>query len=666
MALERLQSVFNNIEDNKQSLDDGIPVESISNSLNDDIHSFGTQGNRSELIQITKIDKKQNPSPLVAINGIFAEDGTTTPINPINGHNFRQIRINDNAGTNLLQTVGTEYSGDAGFGEVISNKPNLRLDKLGKGKYKLESLFDPTHGNVLEGRDAFLRKGIGSRRNLNIKAHGTFGRRGLLGIFPEPYITHNIPDKDSPGGTKVGYNRDSIPWRAAAEDLTRLGAYYTSFKGLLKLGAENITNLSIGDGFTLAEPFGSVLLPAIPIPMTGFLNNYQQRKQGSFQGIAYPDKLKSILEGIGFELKDIPTFGNSIRKPGVGEVSSMMGNPIQRPFVMALQGDIASIASLPGFSNKSFFEKHIKKNRVELREEKQKQDDALVAQGLAPADPNQELPGVGQTGLQKLGAGLNKIKEGSLDLASIALTKVRNAAVKEFAEQSKKLLQLPPLIKQPTKRFLDLNGGGKSTNYVDNLSNETSMLIGGPEPPLEKADLEGNSAVDKGDFYLRIKDMRTTQFLYFRGYITGITENLTPTWNPTTYIGRSEDVWIYQKGERDISFNLRVAPQNQNEFDVMYDKLDKLTSLIYPEYTMNRMNPPFTELYMAHIGSPAKGQFGYFKSITYTVNENGDWDALTSRPRVFDIALSYQILHKKPPQLYLTEFYGAGVEKQVF
>ena len=83
------------------------------------------------------------------------EDGTRIPINPINGHNFRQIRINDNAGTNLLQTVGTEYSGDVGFGEVVSNEPNLRLDKLGKGNFKLESLFDPTHGNILR-RDPFF------------------------------------------------------------------------------------------------------------------------------------------------------------------------------------------------------------------------------------------------------------------------------------------------------------------------------------------------------------------------------------------------------------------------------------------------------------------------------------------------------------------------------
>ena len=57
---------------------------------------------------------------------------------------------------------------------------------------------------------------------------------------------------------------------------------------------------------------------------------------------------------------------------------------------------------------------------------------------------------------------------------------------------------------------------------------------------------------------------------------------------------------------------------------------------------------------MAHIGSKAKGQFGYFKSLTYTVNEAGDWDALTLRPRVFDIAISYQILHKKPPNMVST------------
>ena len=71
------------------------------------------------------------------------------------------------------------------------------------------------------------------------------------------------------------------------------------------------------------------------------------------------------------------------------------------------------------------------------------------------------------------------------------------------------------------------------------------------------------------------------------------------------------------------------------------------------------MKAPFTELYMAHIGSRVSGQFGFIKSITYTVNETGDWDALDKLPRLFDIAISYQILHRKPPSIN-TKFYRAN------
>ena len=94
----------------------------------------------------------------------------------------------------------------------------------------------------------------------------------------------------------------------------------------------------------------------------------------------------------------------------------------------------------------------------------------------------------------------------------------------------------------------------------------------------------------------------------------------------------------------------------------MYQKMEKLTSLAYPSYLadggMVRMQPPLTALYMAHIGSKSVGQFGYIKSITYTVNEQGDWDALSQLPRVFDIALSYQILSKEAPNMVTTKFYS--------
>ena len=104
-----------------------------------------------------------------------------------------------------------------------------------------------------------------------------------------------------------------------------------------------------------------------------------------------------------------------------------------------------------------------------------------------------------------------------------------------------------------------------------------------------------------------------------------------------------------------------------------HQKLDRLTSLAYPDYipetddeTVLRKKAPFTELYMAHIGSKAKGQFGFIKSLSYTVNEAGDWDVDTNLPRLIDVAISYQILgdgnrSKRTPSKF-TPFYPMRTE----
>ena len=47
----------------------------------------------------------------------------------------------------------------------------------------------------------------------------------------------------------------------------------------------------------------------------------------------------------------------------------------------------------------------------------------------------------------------------------------------------------------------------------------------------------------------------------------------------------------------------------------------------------------------------------FIKSLSYTVGESGDWDADTNLPKLIDVAISYQILNKKPPQLG-DKFYG--------
>ena len=233
------------------------------------------------------------------------------------------------------------------------------------------------------------------------------------------------------------------------------------------------------------------------------------------------------------------------------------------------------------------------------------------------------------------------------------IKKPANEAKVRLVTQISELAQ-EPLIGRPTP-FIDLSKGPKETDYIDRVS---------LQPVISTKSDDTVAPEEKGDFYVRIKDLRNNTYIYFRGFVTGITENVNPSWSPTNYIGRSEPVYMYERAERDLSFNLRVYPANHTEFTLMYDKIEKLTSLAYPEYleqdSMTRMKPPFTELYMAHIGSRKRGKFGFVKSITYSVNESGDWDALSALPRLFDIAITYQILNRKPPSM-ADKFYRTTV-----
>lgn len=634
MAFENLRNIFNNREDRYPGWKHDISQNINDNTVSDNLfnHTFGTNFNYEELINITPIQNEQSPSPLMAIAGIGDTSDTI-----VNGHSRGKIRVNYQGGL-LQNNIDLNQKENYPYSSLIMEqpKPDLTLKNLGSGKYKLESLFDPTHGNTTPDREAFGQPGrISSDLQLHTSPHGPVGSlnikdtQGYGGRGGEPHVVHPIGFSSS-NERKTGYDRDGLPLRAAGEDASRLLNYYLSADGVQFMLKENTTNYAIGDGFQVTYPkglFRSVMAPPIPGFNTGFLNGFGQGRRLQSSGT-------------------IPSF----RKPFRIEYSKMVRNPLQKLQTLAIQGDVAAV----GFDTAPL-EKLIKKTRGEIKKESEARAAEMrkvtLDEGAPPA------------GAITPPTGLAKLKEGVLDAASFVKVKAKNALIKQTIKLAEGITTIPTDVKPP--RFLDLRGGGtdhrnKLEGYVDVFSNEESLLGGlSPEPPLESMDM-----VDKGDFYVRFRDLRANEFLYFRGFVTGITENLTPSWNPTTYIGRSEDVWIYQKGERDLSFNLRVAAANIKEFSAMNKKMDRLTSLVYPEYHGSRgnerMKPPFTELYLGHIGSQNLGQFGYIKSLTYTVNEQGDWDALTKKPRVFDIAISYQILHMEPPS-DLTKFYGATV-----
>ena len=526
--------------------------------------------------------------------------------------------------------------------------------KLGTGDYILESLYLKTHknnpnrepintGRVDENGNAILiptvRAGMGNLNGLDIKGYSSneiFYRGSDRGN--EPYQIASIgsePGDPVPNGTSrllTFYNSDAGRNLVVRENFTQ--ALYSNPKvyNIKKIKDINRTNIVAGigrvaTGFAAArfQPGHNALLTNLVVNRATL--DYKDRRLFEIAGQSV--NLNQTLDALGTSVGDI--FGGvrnrfSIDYSAQKRTGQPYGNLGDRPW------NLSFLRNLP----------------------------VAETRGEGP-----DIKGAGK---------FDKLRSG--------LAKQYNKLVEFGLKESERIANQTTTKVTP---FFDLSGGPADHNdsyrgpagmvrahgYDDKISNSGVEWVDNDrvtvdefdeDIPLADLPLEGDpTKIQEGDFYVRFKDLRDGGHIYFRGYINGITENLSPSWTPTNYIGRSEPVYSYERAERDISFNLAVFPSNYTEEVYMYTKINRLTSLVYPEYMADnngstRMKPPFTEMYMAHIGKKQKGQFGYIKSLSYTVNESGDWNALENLPRVFNIAISYQIVNKKPPALY-NQFY---------
>tara|TARA_B100000287_G_scaffold90260_1_gene82677 strand:+ start:5252 stop:7048 length:1797 start_codon:yes stop_codon:yes gene_type:complete len=160
------------------------------------------------------------------------------------------------------------------------------------------------------------------------------------------------------------------------------------------------------------------------------------------------------------------------------------------------------------------------------------------------------------------------------------------------------------------------------------------------------------------------KDLRDDNYIFFRAYVDGISENLSPNWAPTNYIGRSEPVYTYERAEREVTFNLKLYANTPDELNMIYKKINRLTSLCYPQYksknNMLRMKPPLTKMRMGELfGSQNNEMTGFIKSLSYTVPEESPWETGVNRrvPKYVIATISYQIIHGTVPQLH-QQVYG--------
>ena len=80
-------------------------------------------------------------------------------------------------------------------------------------------------------------------------------------------------------------------------------------------------------------------------------------------------------------------------------------------------------------------------------------------------------------------------------------------------------------------------------------------------------------------------DLRTNEIVSFHAFLDNLSDSYQPQFTKTNGYGRIDPVQIYRSTTRSIRFSFYVAATSKEDFNDMWFKINKLTSLVYPQWS---------------------------------------------------------------------------------
>ena len=146
------------------------------------------------------------------------------------------------------------------------------------------------------------------------------------------------------------------------------------------------------------------------------------------------------------------------------------------------------------------------------------------------------------------------------------------------------------------KTYVDRSFG----SYVDKGTNHTVRRI----PKEVVKILEDRLDAEYVPFYFH--DLRTNEIIGLHAFLDTLSDSYSPSFNGTRGFGRIDDVQIYSKTSRTLGINFRMVATSKEDFNEMWFKINKLTTLVYPQWTEgtavgdgennNRFMQPFSQV----------------------------------------------------------------------
>jgi len=169
--------------------------------------------------------------------------------------------------------------------------------------------------------------------------------------------------------------------------------------------------------------------------------------------------------------------------------------------------------------------------------------------------------------------------------------------------------------------------------------------------PYGKDEYNGKSYKQLDFIPFKFEDRSGTPIV-FRAILSGITDTFTPEYSSERYVGRPDNVYVYQGTQREISFTMDIIPKSDKELVTLWEKMNYLAGLTYPEWSSQSgggqgMIAPFCKL---TIGDMYNKTSGYISSLTFSVQENGTWETTFAKlPKYIQASVGFTYIGDRLP-----------------
>ena len=423
------------------------------------------------------------------------------------------------------------------------------------------------------------------------------------------------------------------------------------FDGIQQIpGFENNTLAKILDtGFNVINDIGGVVLGRNPNEYIG----------SAFNDVERTLKFLGTSKGAGFLLKQKVLIGRNPSPVRADVRFGLVGSGLNigdlgKQFQNLQKYNPLSLGSLPGVTRISIYAPdpfNPINNYLDTISKKISLDAILSSQTV-----QDEIIDLGSRIASRIGNYLKNTGAGKLfnDKIVAPVTEKleeKKEQLKDLERKNKRIGEIYDVYKNASSALL----GKESFTVIDpraaaDVGVDKVNLI--PIANRAQAKKDGKTEEELDFIPFRFRDVNNDKYIVFRAILSGITDTFTPEYSSERYVGRPDNVYVYQGTTREISFTLDIYPKSDKEVPILWEKMNYLAGLTYPNWSSvpgggQGMIAPFCEL---TIGDMYRDAPGYISGLSYTVQDSSTWEiGFTKVPKYIQASVTFVYIGKYLP-----------------